>query len=219
MHGALDAIVGGWSLDGVGRVQSGEVMDFGNIRLVGMSKGDLQKEIKVQNGPGGQIFILPADIIDNTVKAFSVSATTASGYGSLGAPTGRYFAPANGPDCIDSAPAYGDCGLRSVTVNGPKLVRFDLGIAKTFDLPGRFTFQFRGEMLNAFNEPYFNPASTAGTPLGFTSNVTAPAGPLATGGTPTSNPTGATSVDNYRLTSLLGDNSARIIQLVWRVRW
>jgi hypothetical protein len=215
----LDAIVGGWSVDGVGRIQTGETLDFGNVRLVGMTKGDLQKEIKVQQGPGGQIFILPADILDNTVKAFSVSATSASGYGSLGAPTGRYFAPANGPDCIETAAAYGDCGLRTLTVNGPSLVRFDVGISKKFDLPGRWTFEFRGEMLNAFNEPYFNPASAGGTPLGFTTNTTSPNGPVATGGTPTSNPTGATNVDNYRLTALLGDNQSRVIQLVWRVRW
>ncbi len=219
MPSVLDAIVGGWSIDGVGRVQTGEVLDFGNVRLVGMTKGELQSEIKVQQGPGGQIFILPADILDNTVKAFSVSATSANGYGSLGAPTGRYFAPANGPDCIETAAAYGDCGLRSLTVNAPSLVRFDLGISKKFDLPGRWMFEFRGEMLNAFNEPYFNPASAGGTPLGFTTNNTNPAGPVATGGTPTSNPTGATNVDNYRLTSLLGDNTSRIVQLVWRVRW
>ncbi len=30
-----------------------------------------------------------------------VSATSANGYGALGAPTGRYLAPANGPDCIE----------------------------------------------------------------------------------------------------------------------
>ena len=58
-------------MDGVGRIQTGEVLDFGNVRLVGMTQKDLQKEIKVQQGPGGQIFILPADILDNTVKAFS----------------------------------------------------------------------------------------------------------------------------------------------------
>ena len=188
LPGFVDAIVGGWSVDGVGRIQTGEMLDFGNVRLVGMTQKDLQKEIKVQQGPGGQIFILPADILDNTVKAFSVSATSASGYGSLGAPTGRYFAPANGPDCIESAPGYGDCGLRSVTVNGPRLVRFDLGISKKFDLPGRFTFEFRGEMLNALNQPYFNPASTGGTPLGFTTTNTAPSG--VGGGTPTANTTG-----------------------------
>jgi hypothetical protein len=183
-----------------------------------MSRKDLQKEIKVQSGAGGQIFILPADIIDNTTKAFSVSATSANGYGSLGAPSGRYFAPANGPDCIESAPGYGDCGLRSVTVNGPKLYRLDLGITKTFDLPGRFTAQFRAEMLNAFNEPYFNPASTGGTPLGFTTAATGPAGAVA-GTTPTSNTTAATNSDNYRLTALLGDNTSRQVQLVFRLRW
>jgi hypothetical protein len=216
--GVLDAIVGGWSMDGVARVQTGEVLDFGNVRLVGMSQKDLQKEIKVQSGAGGQIFILPSDIIDNTIKAFNVSATSANGYSAQGAPSGRYFAPANGPDCIESAAGYGDCGLRSVTVNGPKLYRLDLGITKTFDLPGRFTFQFRGEMLNAFNEPYFNPASTAGVPLGFTSTVTAPAGAVA-GRTPTVNTTAATNSDNYRITDLLGDNQSRQVQLVWRLRW
>jgi len=213
----LDVLVGGWSMDGVARIQTGEVLDFGNVRLVGMTNDELQKEIKVQQGPGGQIFILPADILDNTVKAFSVSATSADGYGSLGAPGGRYFAPANGPDCLESAPGYGDCGVRSITVNGPGLARFDLGVSKKFDLPGRFVFEFRGEMLNAFNEPYFNPASTGGTPLGFTTTTTAPSGPG--GGTPQSNTSAATNVDNYRLTTLLGDNQSRLVQLVWRLRW
>ena len=219
MNGFLDAIVGGWSVDGVGRIQTGETLDFGNVRLVGMTQKDLQKEIKVQQGPGGQIFILPADILDNTVKAFDVSATSASGYGSRGAPTGRYFAPANGPDCIESAPGYGDCGLRSITVNGPRLMRFDIGISKKFDLPGRFTFEFRGEMLNALNDPYFNPASTAGMPLGFTTTVHGPERRPVAGRTPTANTTGATNVDNYRLTELLGDNQSRQVQLVWRLRW
>ncbi|MBY0494211.1 MAG: carboxypeptidase-like regulatory domain-containing protein [Cyanobacteria bacterium] len=217
LPGVLDAIVGGWSFDGVGRVQTGEVLDFGNVRLVGMTKSELQKQIKVQQGPGGQIFILPADILNNTVKAFSVSPTSASGYGALGAPSGRYFAPANGPDCIETAPGYGDCGARSIIVNGPKLVRFDIGIAKKFDLRGRFVFEFRGEMLNAFNTPYFNPASTGGTPLGFTTTTTSPSG--VGGGTPTANTTAATNVDNYRLTALLGDNTSRLVQLVWRLRW
>ena len=97
------------------------------------------------------------------------------------------------------------------------LVRFDIGISKKFDLPGRFVFEFRGEMLNAFNEPYFNPASTGGTPLGFTTTNTAPNG--VGGGTPTANTTAATNVDNYRLTELLGDNQSRLVQLVWDLRW
>jgi len=219
LPGAVDAVIGGWSLDGVVRIQTGEQLDFGNVRLVGMSEKELRKAINVQQGPSGQMFILPDDILQNTVKAFSVSATSASGYGALGAPTGRYFAPANGPDCIETSPGYGDCGLRSVVVNGPRLVRLDLGISKRFRVVKSITFEFRGEMLNALNKPYFNPASAGGTPLGFTTTVTSPAGPTASGGTPTANTTAATNVDNYRLTALLGDNQARVIQLVWRVRW
>ena len=219
LPGIVDGVIGGWSLDAVARVQTGETLDFGNVRLVGMSEKNLQQLIKVQQGPSGQMFILPDDILQNTVKAFSVSATTANGYGALGAPTGRYFAPANGPDCIEIAPGYGDCGLRSITVNGPRLARLDLGISKRFREVKSLTFEFRAEMLNALNQPYFNPASAGGTPLGFTSSTTNPGGPVATGGTPIYNTAAATNVDNYRLTALLGDNQARIVQLVWRVRW
>jgi len=65
----------------------------GNVRLVGMSKDEFQKEINLRVGPTvngvAQIFILPQDIIDNTVKAFNVSATSANGYGPGGAPAGR----------------------------------------------------------------------------------------------------------------------------------
>ena len=103
---------------------------------------------------------LPNDILDNTVKAFAVSATSPTGYGALGPPTGRYIAPANSTTCIESAPGYGDCGLRNLVVNGPKLVRFDLGLSKKFRLWGNVTFDFRGEMLNALNTPYFNPLRT-----------------------------------------------------------
>jgi hypothetical protein len=82
--------------------------------------------------------------------------------------------------------------------------------------------EFRAELLNAFNKPYFNPGSTTGTPLGmstgFTNAVTV-GGPLANTGTPVSNATAGTSADSFRLTQLLGDNTSRIAQLVWRVRW
>lgn len=209
--GLMDALVGGWSVAGVARIQTGEQIDFGNVRLIGMSVKDLQKAIKLQMGPSGQMYTLPNDILDNTVKAFAVSATAATGYGALGAPTGRYLAPANGADCIETAPGYGDCGLRSVVVNGPSLVRLDLSVVKRIKIRGDVTFDFRGEFLNAFNQPYFNPASEAGVPLGMSTTFG--------GGIPISNTTAGTSVDSFRLTSLLGDNQARIIQLVWRVRW
>ena len=154
-----------------------------------------------------------------TPRAFAVSATSPTGYGTQGVPTGRYIAPANSPTCIESAPGYGDCGLRSVVVNAPSLTRFDLSVMKRFKIKGSVNFEFRGEFLNAFNQPYFNPASTGGTPLGFSTNFITGGGPAASTGTPSNNSTASTNVDNYRLTTLLGDNQARIIQLIWRVRW
>jgi hypothetical protein len=225
--GLLDALIGGWEIDGVGRVQTGETLDFGNVRLIGMSKDEFRDSIGLRVGANGQLFILTDDILQNTVRAFAVSATSATGYGALGVPTGRYLAPANGPDCIETAPGYGDCGLRSLTVNGPRLVRFDLGAGKKFRIRGNVSFEFRGEMLNAFNAPYFNPGapnapqSRAGLPLGMTTtySTTGTGGPIATVGTPLANPTAGSSVDSFRLTELLGDNQARIMQLIWRVRW
>src|SRR6185503_6114087 len=217
--GLLDALIGGWEFDGVARVQTGEMLDFGNVRLVGMSEKEFRDAVGLRVAPNGQLFILPQDIIDNTVKAFAVSATTATGYGALGPPAGRYLAPANGPDCIETAPGYGDCGVRSLVVNGPRLVRFDLSLVKRFRLKGRATAEFRGEFLNAFNQPYFNPASTGGTPLGMTTTFTNPQGAITYNGTPLSNAQAGSSADSFRLTQLLGDNTSRIVQLVWRVRW
>ena len=65
------------------------------------------------------VYSWPQDIIDETIKAYSTSATTATGYGALGAADGRYFAPANGPDCIETITNdYGDCGVRSARRHG-----------------------------------------------------------------------------------------------------
>jgi hypothetical protein len=216
----VDRLIGGWSIDGVARIQTGQMLDFGDVKVVGMSIDEFRKAVGLRVGANGQLFLLPQDIIDNTVKAFNVSPTSASGYSALGVPTGRYLAPANGPDCIETEPGYGDCGQRSLVVNGPPLVRFDLSLIKRIRVKGNVNFEFRGELLNAFNAPYFDPANAAtrGIPLGFTTNYTAPGGPTQTG-TPYSNSTAGTSADSFRLTQLLGDNTSRIVQLVFRVRW
>ena len=129
---------------------------------------------------------------------------------------GRYLAPANGPDCVEVSPSAGNCGVRSLTVNGPRLVRFDLSVVKRFRLNGRTSAEFRVEMLNAFNQPYFMPDQTNQTAPGFTtSRQAAYEGAL---GVPLANAITTTS-DDFRLRDLLGDNVSRVIQLVWRVSW
>ena len=42
-NAVVDRIIGGWEFDGSGRVQSGQRLSFGNVRLVGMTDKDLQK--------------------------------------------------------------------------------------------------------------------------------------------------------------------------------
>jgi hypothetical protein len=135
-------------------------VDLGNVQLVGMSPDDVFGLSKLRiDDAGKKVWMLPQDVIDNTIKAFSVSATSPTGYSSLGAPTGRYFAPANGPNCIevDEDADYGECGVRSLVVSGPMFQQHDLAVAKRINLVGRVNFEFRLEMLNAFNNVNFNP--------------------------------------------------------------
>lgn len=198
-NGFVDRLVGGWSISGIARVQSGQLLDFGNVRIVGMSVDELRSSIGTVdyavNGLNSTArvlrYTLPKDIVENTVRAFSTSPSTASGYGSFGAPTGRYLAPANGPDCIEPDPgnAFGNCGLNKLEVTGPLYWRVDLSAVKRIRLAGRSEFEFRAEGLNLFNHPNF-------TPVISTNN----------------------NADNYRVTGVQ-EGSERQIQLVTRFSW
>ena len=113
-------LLGGWSFDGVARIQTGEQLDFGNVRLVGMSQKDLQKAIKLATGcQRADLHPARRHHRQHGEGVRRSAPPRPTGYGALGAPTGRYIAPANGPSCIESAPGYGDCGLRNLVVNGP----------------------------------------------------------------------------------------------------
>jgi hypothetical protein len=136
-------------------------MTFGNVTLVGMTRKDLQKAIKVRFDNNAKIsYFLPQDIIDNTIRANNVSATSATGYGALGAPTGRYIAPASTAACAETFGAQ--CGTNHLMVYGPSFTRFDLSAVKKFRITERFNFEFRAEFLNAFNNINFLLGSAAG---------------------------------------------------------
>jgi hypothetical protein len=160
----MERLVGGWEIDGTGRIQSGRLLNLGNVRLVGMTEDDVREMYKLRFDANGKVvYMLPQDVIDNTVKAFSVNPTSATGYGSLGAPEGRHFAPANGPDCIEIAGGRGDCGTGDLVVSGQPLVRFDIAAVKRVEIRGRVSAEFRAEMLNAFNHPYFTTVGGIGS--------------------------------------------------------
>jgi hypothetical protein len=166
MHPVLDAILGGWSMNGVGRIQA-RVLNFGNVRLVGMTVDeltDMYKFYKRTNASTGrtEIWMLPEDVILNTRRAYSISSTTADGYStSLGTPTGRYIAPANTASCMELQ--GGQCAPRSVLVRAPWFTRFDVGVTKRFNLKGNMNIEVRGDVLNLFDNVNFNPVANPGS--------------------------------------------------------
>ena len=145
------------------KVQSGELMDLGNVRLVGMSKTDVQGLFKMRVDPTGAgiVYMLPADVITNTIAAFSVSATSATGY-SGAVPTGQYFAPANGPDCIEIEGQRRRVRHGQSRRPGPLFQQHDVRVSKRTAVVGHTTFEFAAELLNALNHPNFIPVSGIG---------------------------------------------------------
>lgn len=164
----VNGIIGGWSFNGVGRIQT-VVQDFGNVRLVGMTKDDLQSMYKyyfksASESVSGltEIWMLPDDVILNTRRAFSTASNTIDGYSAgLGAPTGKYIAPANSADCIQLRP--GDCAPRNLLLLSPWFKRVDLGMTKRFDLRSRQNIEVRFDLLNAFDTPNFTNVANPGT--------------------------------------------------------
>jgi hypothetical protein len=203
VNGVVDRLIGGWELGVFSRLQSGTPVNFGNIRLVGMSQKDVQSMFKLRfDDAGKQVYMLPDDVVQNTIRAFNVSATSATGF-SGDAPTGRYFAPANGPDCIEleptnanntSAQGYGDCGIRALVLNGPMFQQHDIRISKRTTVIGHTNLEIAAELLNAFNHPNFLPVS----------------------GTTANNPA---TLASYQLTGLQGQEGSRVVQLEFRFNW
>lgn len=151
-NGLTDHLVGGWEWHGTARIQSGRPFALGNVQLVGMDVKELQEAVDARRQPNRTVTFLPDDIILNTRRAFSVSATGA-GYGALGAPQGRYIAPANSNGCIQAFP--GQCGFANLILEGPRFVRFDMSLVKKIRFSETKNLEFRVELLNAFNNINF----------------------------------------------------------------
>jgi hypothetical protein len=53
--------------------------------------------------------------------------------------------------------------VQSLVVTGPPLVRFDLSTSKRIAIAGNVNVEFRAEMLNAFNTPWFDAVVSTST--------------------------------------------------------
>ena len=50
-----------------------------------------------------------------------------------------------------------ECAPNQITLTGPRVARFDLSAVKRITIKGRVNAEFRAELLNAFNTPWFTP--------------------------------------------------------------
>ena len=88
----MDGFIGGWEIDGVARVQSGNKFDYSGYRLVGMTEDEFADMFKfyhvidpttldVNGNPMDRVYMLPQDVIQQSIIAlYQTSATTATGY-------------------------------------------------------------------------------------------------------------------------------------------
>lgn len=160
-HWLADSILGGWTLTPIVRWQSGSPILMENIQLVGMTGKELQDAVGVYfnqtiNGVVVPVSYLPADIIENTIKANTFatpSASNATGYpivaGVSQAPTGRFIAPAGFNNCQQRS--SGECGLRKFVLFGPNFFKVDSAIGKRFNLGEKRNIEFRMTAFDVLN--------------------------------------------------------------------
>ncbi len=148
--GALaNALIGGWSLQAIGQLQSGTPIDFGNVYF----NGD-PTSLKVHYS------------LDTDVPVFDTA--------------GFYFHDAavqtNGVDDPDKQRADTRIQLASNIryfpsrlsgIRTPVLKTWDMSVVKQVALGGRVRAQFNLEVLNAFNQVFFNNANTTPTSVNF----------------------------------------------------
>ena len=153
--GALNQLLGDWSLTGIYTYQSGEAYtinsgaataNFTNAgkQTTAVLRGPLPaSQLQFVNGIVGPVVFNVTDRDPNTNCRQVIG-------------TESFF-------CI---PEPGQFGMGRNTIRGPGFWNFDFGILKRFNVTERVNIQFRAEMFNAFNHPNFeNPRNaTVGSP-------------------------------------------------------
>jgi len=172
VSGWVDRLIGGWEVDGVARIQSGTIFNFGGYRLVGMTAQDLQAMFKLRKETDSngnvRVYMLPKDVIEQSIIALTKqTATTATGYVNDIVPTGRYLAPASGPDCVQfnvggSQPLCpGTTNVRKIV--GPKYWKVDMSFVKQIGVVKSMRIEARMDLFNVFDTINFVALSVPAT--------------------------------------------------------
>ena len=58
---------------------------------------------------------------------------------------------------------FGECGVRSLIVTGPKVVRVDFNVIKQIRVTEKVLIEGQAQIFNVFNNVSFNPVNYAGS--------------------------------------------------------
>ncbi|PYV97146.1 MAG: hypothetical protein DMG89_15595 [Acidobacteria bacterium] len=130
--GIWNALVGGWTFNGVYRIQSGIPFQItsSNCNVPAQFRAGCIPALL----PGASPFAQSFDNLDVTKPLFARSSF----------------------ESVDSFNFYTGAGRRVQNFRQPGYSDFDIGLQKSFHLTERFTFQLRGDAFNVFNQHYFN---------------------------------------------------------------
>jgi hypothetical protein len=150
-------------MSGTTRIQTGRLADLGNVRVVGMDVNDVPGLFKMRKVSDTIVYFWPQDIIDETIKAYSTSATTATGYGSSdrrrdGTSRPRTRRSASRRSTTTTATA----ASRQLVVTGPMFLSFDLSVRKRIAI-SKVTYEFSLDIFNVLNHVNWNPPSASAT--------------------------------------------------------
>ncbi len=210
---ATDALFGGWSITPVVRWQSGSPISMEGVNFVGMNADELQdsvgvyynQTIRLPNGTSAVVPVsyLPADIIENTIRAFTTTGSTVSGYNAGQAPTGRFIAPAGYDNCQQRF--GGDCGYRRFILYGPSFFKMDATVIKRIPFGERRSVELRASAYDLLNRTNWRIG-------GWTANVAQITGFTGTFGQLT---TGSAYQDPFGS----NDPGGRVVDLMLRINW
>jgi Carboxypeptidase regulatory-like domain len=211
---ASNALFGGWSFSPVVRWQSGSPILMENIQLVGMTAKELQKKVGVYYNqtiiqPSGATSIanvtyLPADIINNTLRAFTTSGSTASGYAAGQAPGGAFIAPAGYGNCQYRSVSE-ECGFRKFVLYGPGFFKFDATVIKRIPFGDRHNIELRASVYDVLNRTNWRLGGFTGN-VNNISSFTGTFGQMLSGW-------------DYQDPSGSNDPGGRVVDLMLRINW
>ncbi len=148
--GVVDALVGGWTLSGLGRLQGG---------------GPFLPFITDTNRLGGTNRTVRLNLLNGVPLKNPLYSNSCS----VGAGCEPFINPA-----AFQRPPKGSLGgsPRSLDIRSPMQEYFDLSVQKSFDMPfvgndGKRRIQLRMDLINAFNHANFRYNNTGNTPIGF----------------------------------------------------